>query len=342
MEILKKVLSETILISVFVFVMMVIIDYLNVITRGRIKGVIKGNRLRQYIMSGLLGLIPACLGLFLIVGFYLRGYISFGALFAAMVATAGDEELFMLPLFPKTAILLLSITFVIGVVSGAIVDRLIPIFRIQTCKECELSELHNEDEHFHYFELNETLNILKDMSFARFLMLLILILPSIFIFISLFTEEHIETERVVLIIVNLIATFVILTVPEHYLNEHIWNHIAKRHLLRSFVITFGVLLLIEILDRFIDLRGVVSGHTNLLLLSAILIGLIPQSGPHLIFVMMFAKGIIPFEVLLVNTIMQDGHGLLPLIPYSLRDTLYIKLFKLIIVGVVILVSHLLL
>jgi hypothetical protein len=58
--------------------------------------------------------------------------------------------------------------------------------------------------------------------------------------------------------------------------------------------------------------------------------------------MMFAKGIIPFELLLVNTIMQDGHGLLPLIPYSLRDALYIKLFKLIIVGVVILVSHLLL
>jgi len=342
MEILRKVLVETILISVFVFVMMVIIDYLNVITHGRIKGVIRGNQIKQYIMGALFGLIPACLGLFLVVGFYLRGYISFGALFATLLATAGDEDLLMFALFPQKATILLSITFTIAVVSGAIVDKLIPILKIQTCKECELSELHSEDEHFHYFELRETLSILRDMSFARFLLLLLLVVPTVFILISFFTERHIETEKTVLIIVNLIATFVILTVPEHYLNEHIWNHIAKRHLLRLFIITFAVLFLIELLDSFIDLKGVVSEHTNLLLLSAILIGLIPESGPHLIFVMMFAKGIIPFDVLLVNTIMQDGHGLLPLIPHSLRDSIYIKLFKLVIVGIVILIDRILL
>jgi len=112
--------------------------------------------------------------------------------------------------------------------------------------------------------------------------------------------------------------------------------------LRLFIITFAVLFLIELLDSFIDLKGVVSEHTNLLLLSAILIGLIPESGPHLIFVMMFAKGIIPFDVLLVNTIMQDGHGLLPLIPHSLRDSIYIKFFKLVIVGIVILIDRILL
>ncbi|MGC8927159.1 MAG: putative manganese transporter [Myxococcota bacterium] len=341
MELLKKVLDETVLITVFIFVMMVIIDYINVITRGKMQSFIRGGGFKQYIFAALFGLIPACLGLFLVVGFYVRGLISFGALFAALLATAGDEELFMFALFPEKAIILLSITSGIAIISGFILDKLIPILKIETCKECEISAIHTEDEEFHYFEIKSIMQNLKNMSLARFLLLLILAGSIIFFVIGLFIEKEVETEKIILIVVNLLATFVILTVPEHYLNEHIWNHIAKRHLIKIFLITFSVLFAIELIDRFMDIKAIVSQYTNLLYLSAILIGLIPESGPHLIFVMMFAKGIIPFEVLLVNTIMQDGHGLLPLIPHSIRDSIYIKLFKLIIVSIVILLIFLL-
>ncbi len=341
MELLKKVLDETALITVFIFVMMVIIDYINVITRGKMQSFIRGGGFKQYIFAALFGLIPACLGLFLVVGFYVRGLISFGALFAALLATAGDEELFMFTLFPEKAIILLSITSGIAIISGFILDKLIPILKIETCKGCEISAIHTEDEEFHYFEIKSIMQNLKNMSLARFLLLLILAGSIIFFVIGLFIEKEVETEKIILIVVNLLATFVILTVPEHYLNEHIWNHIAKRHLIKIFLITFSVLFAIELIDRFMDIKAIVSQYTNLLYLSAILIGLIPESGPHLIFVMMFAKGIIPFEVLLVNTIMQDGHGLLPLIPHSIRDSIYIKLFKLIIVSIVILLIFLL-
>lgn len=341
MEVLKKVLDESLTITVFILVMMMIIDYINVITKGRMQKAIKVGGIKQYIFGALFGLIPACLGLFLVVGFYVRGLISFGALFATMVATAGDEELFMLALFPDKAILLLSITFVLAVISGFIVDRLIPILKIQTCKECELSTIHNEDEHFNYLEPKETMKILKNMSLARFLLLLLLIGSVLYFIINLLIKRDLHIEIVILIVVNLIATFVVLTVPEHYLNEHIWNHIIKQHLLKIFIITFVVLFTIELVDKYIDLKLLVSQHQNLLYLSAILIGLIPQSGPHLIFVMMFAKGIIPFGVLLINTIMQDGHGLLPLIPQSLRDSIFVKLFKLLVVAIVIAVIHLL-
>ncbi|MCX7943999.1 MAG: arsenic efflux protein [Deltaproteobacteria bacterium] len=339
MELVRKVLNETLTIAVFVFVMMVIIDYVNVITRGRVQTLIRGGGFKQYIFSALFGLIPACLGLFLVVGFYVRGLISFGALFAAMIATAGDEELLMFALFPDKTIILLTITFIIAIISGLLIDRIIPILKIRTCEECELSEIHNEDEHFHYFGFRETVEILKNMTLARFLLLLLLAGSVIFFTIHLLTEDEIHSEQVILIIVNLIATFVIITVPEHYLNEHIWNHIAKRHLIKIFVITFSVLFVIELLSEFADLKALVTGHLNLVYMSAILIGLIPQSGPHLIFVMMYAKGIIPFGVLLVNTVVQDGHGLLPLIPHSLRDSLLIKLFKVIISGIILIVLY---
>ena len=54
----------------------------------------------------------------------------------------------------------------------------------------------------------------------------------------------------------------------------------------------------------------------LMILLATAIGIIPESGPHLIFVTLFAQGVLPFYVLLVNSIVQDGHSALPLLAES--------------------------
>jgi hypothetical protein len=54
----------------------------------------------------------------------------------------------------------------------------------------------------------------------------------------------------------------------------------------------------------------------LVILLAVAIGIIPESGPHLVFVTLFAQGILPFYVLLVNSIVQDGHSALPLLAES--------------------------
>jgi hypothetical protein len=60
-----------------------------------------------------------------------------------------------------------------------------------------------------------------------------------------------------------------------------------------------------------------------------LLGVIPESGPHMIFVMMFASGLVPFSVLFVSSFVQDGHGMLPLLSVSLRDSLRVKAFNLV-------------
>jgi hypothetical protein len=67
------------------------------------------------------------------------------------------------------------------------------------------------------------------------------------------------------------------------------------------------------------------------------IGLIPESGPHMIIVMMYAQGVVPFSVLFTASFVQDGHGMLPMLSYSLKDSLLIKLFNLVfgvLIGVV--------
>ena len=61
-----------------------------------------------------------------------------------------------------------------------------------------------------------------------------------------------------------------------------------------------------------------------IILLAAIIGFIPESGPHLIFVMMFYKGIIPLSVLITSSIVQDGHGMIPLLSYSVKVSLWTK------------------
>jgi hypothetical protein len=58
---------------------------------------------------------------------------------------------------------------------------------------------------------------------------------------------------------------------------------------------------------------------------AVLIGFIPESGPHMVFVTMYADGILPFSLLLASSISQDGHGMLPLLAESKKAFLSVKI-----------------
>jgi hypothetical protein len=87
------------------------------------------------------------------------------------------------------------------------------------------------------------------------------------------------------------------------------------------------MLAVNLLINNFDLGSIISNlPLFLLIVFAALVGIIPESGPHLLFLMLFSKGMIPFSVLLVNTISQDGHGLLPLLSYSVKDSIYVQVF----------------
>ena len=112
----------------------------------------------------------------------------------------------------------------------------------------------------------------------------------------------------------------------HFLHEHVWNHIIKLHIPKLFAWLFCTILAINWLMANFDLEAIIPQNRLWLLIFAALVGIIPESGPHLMFVILFSKGLIPFSVLLVNTVSQDGHGLLPLLSYSVEDTVYVQVF----------------
>ncbi len=329
MEVIVDNLKHGLTITLFVFIMMVFVDYLNVLTKGKMSEVIKGGLLRQYIISSFLGATPGCLGAFMNVSFYVRGLISFGAIVGGMIATSGDEAFVMLAVFPAKALILFLILFILGIVVAYITDKLVPLFKIKPCQECRFSVIHTEDKIF-LFDFKEIINNLKNMSLARFL-LLVLLGGALYGFIVGIIGPYIwNWQRITFVFLLSLVSFVIITAPQHYLDEHIWEHIAKKHLWRVFLWSFGALLLVNVGLKLVDLEAFIKAHILWVLLIASLVGLIPESGPHLIFVMMFAKGIIPFSVLLASSIIQDGHGMLPLLSYTIRDSLLIKLFNFIV------------
>ena len=78
----------------------------------------------------------------------------------------------------------------------------------------------------------------------------------------------------------------------------------------------------------------VQNNVHTILLAAVLLGIIPESGPHLLFATLFSQSLIPFSILLANSIVQDGHGMLPLLAESRKDFLKVKVYNLI-VGIVV-------
>jgi hypothetical protein len=264
LELVLNVLTESLKIGLFVFVMMVAVDLLNLKVKGRLETILKGGRKwKQYIIASGLGVLPGCLGSFAGVSLFMHGVISFGALTGLMFATAGDEQFVMLSMFPLTAVKLFFILFVLGIFIGYVTDYFVKNFNIKTRSECEVEQYHPGEKGY-----------------------------------------------------------------KHYLKEHIWEHIIKKHIFKIILWTFGALLVIELVMQFIDLQSITPNYALLLLFLSALIGLIPESGPHLIFVMMFSKGLIPFSVLFTSSIVQDGHGILPLLSYSLKDSAMIKIFNL--------------
>jgi len=329
MDIFFHNLKHGMMITLFVFVMMIFVDYINVLTQGKMNTVVRGGKLRQYIIASFLGSTPGCLGAFMNVSFYVHGLISFGAIVGGMIATSGDEAFVMLVMFPDKAILLFVILFFLGIISGYLADKTTSIFKIETCQECQLSDVHIEED-CRCLNWKETIEHLKKISLVRFLFLILLVVFMYGFISGLIGPKEWNWVRITFLILIVLTIFIVITVPEHYLEEHIWEHIAKEHLLRIFLWSFGALLVVDLGLKFWNLEAFVKAHMFWIILIASLVSIIPESGPHLIFVMMFAEGLVPFSVLLVSSIIQDGHGMLPLLSYTIKDSLLIKMFNFII------------
>jgi len=331
MEMLIEVIKHAVMITGFVFVMMLVIEYVNVQTRGVWQIIINRSPLSQYVLAAALGAIPGCLGSFTVVTMFSHGIITLGAVVAAMIATSGDEAFVMLAMIPGNALLIIALTFVIGIVAGIYTDKLFP--KLSHINKFGELPFHKEEK-CQCFSPDKLFQYLKKPTFQRILLIIFISLLLVAISLGYIAEDMKGWMITTIIIVSIISLFIVITVPEHFLKEHLWNHIVKIHIPRIFLWTYGALLLIHLLMHYIDVNSWVQNNLYMVLLVALLVGLIPESGPHLVFVTLFASGTIPFSILLANSIVQDGHGMIPMLAESKRGFIYVKLINLVVGAVI--------
>ena len=316
-EILKEALRSAVLISGLVGIMMMLIESLNISSRGGFFAGLRRSRAGQVAVAALLGAVPGCLGGFAAVSLYTHGILSFGALVAMMVATSGDEAFVMLAMFPGKAGWIFLLLLGIAIAAGLLTDLLYQPRRPEPrCEEGyqvhEEAAEHAGGRHFGWK---------RAAMFAGIVLFLAALLsglleedaPEAAQGFNLLSEEWMYWLFGAL---SLIVLGVLVRGSDHFVEEHLWHHIVRRHLPSVFAWSFGVLLLVGAGLHYWDIGGWIGANPALMILLATLVGIIPESGPHLLFVTLYAAGVIPFPVLLASCISQDGHASLPLLAES--------------------------
>ena len=392
LHILTDALRNSILITGLVVVMMMMIESLNIESKGLFFRGLRKTKTGQVVIGALLGALPGCMGGFATVSLYTHRMLSFGALVAMMIASSGDESFIMLAMIPEKALMLFAILFVIAIVVGIIVDNIYDRKHVKECHkhhhedcgiqtDCEGFELHdNACEYEH--ESEECPNTVisseakgrveksRHLTWKRICMFI-----GLAIFIAALATgrlghdhaahaghdhaahsehshaAHVHTEacacenhhevapshsidllsedwmNVLFAGLSVIILFVLIFASDHFVEEHLWKHIICKHLPTIFAWTFGVLLVLGFALQYIDIDHWISNNTALMILLATLVGIIPESGPHMIFVTLFATGVVPFPVLLASSISQDGHASIPLLAESKKSFLWAKLIN---------------
>lgn len=363
MDAFVDVVRNGLMITGFVLIMMLVIEYLNVLTQGGWDRIIARWTWGQSALCSFLGATPGCLGAYAVASLYMHRVISAGALTAAMVATSGDEAFVMLALFPRTALWIFAALFAGGVLSGVTIDLVTKARRTRpTVHLDQYQSAHQDHPRCFPFSGRELITQWRSCSPHRGWLTFVLVLFLSGVVSGAIGHRHlaeaVNTEfgaaiehaghedaregaheenysdwdwvRITLFVLGAIALLVVVTVPDHFLDEHLWDHLVKIHAARVLVWTLGALAVTHLLLHGIDVCSLVEAHRFPVLLTACLVGLLPASGPHLVFVTLYAESAIPLSTLVASCIVQDGHGLIPTLAHSRRAFVSVKAVKFVI------------
>ncbi|MCQ2249469.1 MAG: arsenic efflux protein [Bacteroidales bacterium] len=346
-EFVMDVVVQTVLITFFVLSMLVLLEYVNVRTSGRSNDFVNRHSNWQIFIATIMGLIPGCVGSYAAVSLYTHNVIGLGALVANLIATTGEDGWMMIGLMPGKAFLIFGILFLLSMGAGYAVD-----FFSHHRNKCG-QETHFVLHPSHDSALHHGLHAKLADNFRHITTHRIVLVASVLVFIVLvacgFLSDHHEHASeleahegesdffemlipVTFILIASMSLAVMMFVSNHFLEDHIWHHVVGKHFLKIFLGTFLALAVLFAITNVWDIKAWVEQYSAnkvyfLCLLAAILVGLIPISGPHWVFALLYFGGVMPFGALLANCIVQDGHGAIPLFAESKRDFIIVKIVK---------------
>lgn len=296
----------------------------------------------QVLFASLLGAIPGCGGAIIVITQYVSGSMSFGAVVAVLTATMGDAAFLLLASEPATGLGVISLTMVIGVASGLIVDRihdkdfLRPNVENSNKTECcrkradaatsqvpRVVKLQGKlwrwliipgaavglmtAAQFDFSSLNESFNSALELTGA--------VLAVGFITLWATTTE--------------VRNFETLVAEDKKRDDSlIFQKVAVD---TNFVTSWVVLAFVsfELLIHYtqFDLAQMFSFMPAVAPFAGVLVGMIPGCGPQIITTSLYLSGSIPLSAQIGNAISNDGDALFPAIALSPKVAIWATLYS---------------
>jgi hypothetical protein len=280
------------------------VEYMNVATAGLAARWLEKQGVLGYAAVVFVGAFPGCLGAFTDVTLYIHRIISLGALVGSMVAASGDEAFVMLVIMPKTALLLFAGLFLYGLVLAFVVDKT-GGRRCYGRVRCETGlAIHPGEQERPHLALRSSF---RECSFTRAVLCVVLGIFALGVALGAVGPATWDWVRVTLLLATAVAFAVVFVSPEHFLEEHLYRHVAREHVPRIFAWTLGALFLMAwIKVQGGPLQGWVQAHSGWAVLAAALIGILPESGPHMLFVVGYTQGLLPLSTLVASSVRSPG------------------------------------
>ena len=279
---------------------------------------LRGARGWQVPMAALLGSTPGCGGAVVVVAAYSSGNVGFGAVVATLTATMGDAAFLLIATRPDAALVVLPLSFVVGILSGWIVDAVAgEQLMAEPSEQCDLAPLVGKIR-------------------ARDYAYLALVLPGLAMGVTQVAGGDLNAIFGPLVgWVGLAGTAVGLSIWTTSQLMAMTNsddspvtRMAEETAFIS-VWVIGAYLAYDYLITFtgVDLESAFGTVAPLLPLIGILIGLVPGCGPQVLVTTLYVNGLIPFAALIGNAISNDGDALFPAIALNPKAAFWATIYS---------------
>ena len=312
-------------VSVFVAITLFVFLYFEKSKTYSLSKLFKNNVNLQIPIAGFLGAIPGCGGAIIVVTQYLQGNITFGCLVAVLTSTMGDAAFLILAKQPTNALLIFSICMIVGIISGFLVNYIMPNKRASmnvTKINLKLGEIQNK---YH-------------LSLYRFW--LVIFIPGFFL--GILSQFQINLVKILNFDIYyflgcsgaLLAMFIWAINPfsDKAISVDTSRNIQSKGIDMTNFVTVWVIIGFLVFDlgiyfTGIDFKKLFEVMLPLTPLVAIFIGFVPGCGPQILTATLYLNGYIPFSAEIGNAISNDGDALFPAIAICPKDAILATIYS---------------
>ncbi|KAF0674530.1 putative manganese transporter [Profundibacterium mesophilum] len=256
----------------------------------------------QVPLAALLGATPGCGGAVVVVAAYSSGNVGFGAVVATLTATMGDAAFLLIATRPDAAMIVLPVSFGVGIVSGWLTDLLAPSPPGRAATgACPAVPMIGAPglRHIAYLVMLAPGLVVGGAQLAQIELNQVAGIPTTWFALAGTAIGLWIWARSPVMAMTHSNDGPLVRMAEETAFISIW--VIGAYLAYDYAAAYAGL----------DLEALFSTVAPLLPLIAILVGFVPGCGPQVLVTTLFVNGLIPFSALIGNAISNDGDALFP-------------------------------